>query len=146
MAPRAGTPAGCLALLRAGVLLALRFLALPLHARLLVVLAPASLGEDAALLDLLVEAAEGAFERLVLTHSDFGQSRFTSSGFGLVPCDRARQPKRRLAVRPNPCHPADGPPECSRGPRRGQTSDDLPGRPRTTPQRPPKLRLSSLAQ
>src|SRR4051794_5311666 len=59
---------------RSGVLLALRFLALPLHARLLVVLATASLGEDAGLLDLLVEAAEGAFERLVLTHSDFCQS------------------------------------------------------------------------
>src|SRR5436853_477448 len=85
MAPREGAhlargPRGCLALRRAGVLLALRFLALPLHARLLVVLAAASLGEDPALLDLLVEAAEGAFERLVLTHSDFGQSRFTSSG------------------------------------------------------------------
>src|SRR5918911_3576563 len=87
MAPRAGAPraqsGGCLALLRPGVLLALRFLALPLHARLLVVLASASLGEDAALLDLLVEAAEGAFERLVLTHSDFGQSRFTSLGHTL---------------------------------------------------------------
>jgi hypothetical protein len=64
-----------LALLRPGVLLALRFLALSLHARLLVVLASASLREDAALLDLLVEAAKGAFERLVLTHSDFCQSR-----------------------------------------------------------------------
>src|SRR4051794_39777478 len=68
------------ALARSCVLLALRFLALPLHRRLLVVLTTASLGEDPALLDLLVEAAEGAFERLVLTHSDFGQSRFTSSG------------------------------------------------------------------
>src|ERR1051325_6497660 len=63
------------ALLRAGVLLALRFLALPLHARLLVVLAPASLGENAALLDLLVEAAKGALERLVFPHSDVSQSR-----------------------------------------------------------------------
>src|SRR5580765_8071646 len=63
-----------------GVLLALRFLALALHARLLVVLASASLGEDAGLLDLLVEAAQGAFERLVLTHSDLCQSRFTSPG------------------------------------------------------------------
>src|SRR4029078_8925284 len=68
------------ALRRPCVLLALRFLALPLHARLLVVLAAASLGEDAGLLDLLVEAAQGALERLVLTHSDFCQSRFTSSG------------------------------------------------------------------
>src|SRR5439155_17222314 len=65
-----------------GVLLALCFLALSLHARLLVVLAPASLGEDATLLDLLVEATQGAFERLVLTHSDFCQSRFTSPGQG----------------------------------------------------------------
>jgi len=46
------------------------------------VLASASLGEDAALLDLLVEATQGAFERLVLTHSDFCQSRFTSPGQG----------------------------------------------------------------
>ena len=45
-------------------------------------LASASLGEDATLLDLLVEAAQGAFERLVLTHSDFCQSRFTSPGLG----------------------------------------------------------------
>jgi hypothetical protein len=44
------------------------------------VLAPASLGEDATLLNLLVEATQGAFERLVLTHSDFCQSRFTSPG------------------------------------------------------------------
>src|SRR4029078_961474 len=65
--------------LRTGVLLALGFLALPLHGRLLVVLAPASLGEDAALLDLLVEAAQGALERLVLPYSDFSQSVFTSS-------------------------------------------------------------------
>src|SRR5687768_8421111 len=70
--------------LRSGVLLALGFLALPLHGWLLVVLAAASLGEDAALLDLLVEAAEGAFERLVLSHSDFSQSVFTSSDQGLA--------------------------------------------------------------
>src|SRR4051794_30623513 len=99
MAPRAGTPAGCLALLRAGVLLALRFLALPLHARLLVVLAAASLGEDAGLLDLLVEAAEGAFERLVLTHTDFCQSRFTSPGSGLGCWFHARS-HRRATVPP----------------------------------------------
>src|SRR5215211_3796254 len=73
-------PPGGSALARSCVLLALRFLALPLHARLLVVLATASLGEDPALLDLLVEAAKGALERLVLTHSNFGQSGFTSSG------------------------------------------------------------------
>src|SRR5204863_1707434 len=80
--------------LRPGVLLALRFLALALHARLLVMLASASLGEDAGLLDLLVEAAQGAFERLVLTHSDFCQSRFTSSGSCLV-CILAGRSRRR---------------------------------------------------
>src|SRR5262249_45431040 len=74
--------------LRSGVLLALRFLALPLHAGLLVVLASTSLREDPALLDLLVEAAQGAFERLVLTHSDFSQSVFTSSGLSLASCVR----------------------------------------------------------
>src|SRR3954470_11023053 len=80
------TPApGGSALARSCVLLALCFLALPLHRRLLVVLAAACFGEDATLLDLLVEAAECALERLVLTNSDFGQSRFTSSGRGLVP-------------------------------------------------------------
>ena len=47
-------------------------------------LAPASFGEDATLLDLLVEATQGAFERLVLTHSDFCQSRFTSPGLRLA--------------------------------------------------------------
>src|SRR3982751_965417 len=125
MAPRAGArlragPWGCLAYLRAGVLLALRFLALPLHARLLVVLAATSLGEDPALLDLLVEAAEGAFERLVLTHSDFGQSGFTSSGLGLA-SRSARQPGRQLSFRPD-VHPGRRPPECSRGPCTGQTS------------------------
>src|SRR4051794_17915104 len=76
--------------LRSGVLLALRFLALALHRWLLVVLAPASLGEDAALLDLLVEASQGAFERLVLSHSDFSQSRFTSPGRGSRCLRRAR--------------------------------------------------------
>ena len=85
------------ALLRAGVLLALRFLALPLHARLLVVLATASLRENAALLDLLVEAAKGAFERLVLTHANFGQSGITSSGSTSCTRDRglvAQRPDR----------------------------------------------------
>jgi hypothetical protein len=62
------------------------------------VLASASLGQDATLLDLLVEAAQGAFERLVLSHSDFSQSVFTSSGPGLVPRVRraAGQPGRVL--------------------------------------------------
>src|SRR5258706_11500607 len=83
-----------------GVLLALRFLALALHARLLVVLATASLGEDAGLLDLLVEAAQGAFERLVLTHSDFCQSRFTSSGSGLVRILAGRSRRRHGSPHP----------------------------------------------
>ena len=54
-------------------------------------LASASLGEDATLLDLLVEAAQGAFERLVLPHSDFSQSVFTSYDQGLAfPASGAR--------------------------------------------------------
>ena len=53
-------------------------------------LASASLGEDAALLDLLVEATQGAFERLVLTHSDFSQSVFTSPGLESCRAHRAR--------------------------------------------------------
>src|SRR5215210_2400766 len=114
------TPAGCLALLRAGVLLALRFLALPLHARLLVVLAPASLGEHPALLDLLVEAVEGAFERLVLTHSDFGQSRFTSSGFTRAFGSPLASPAASLSFSAI-CSPGRRPTECSRGSSRGQT-------------------------
>ena len=55
-------------------------------------LASASLGEDAALLDLLVEAAQGAFERLVLSHSDFSQSVFTSSDQGLVASTSGARP------------------------------------------------------
>ena len=84
---RAGRPAGrelqSVSLPASGGLLALRFLALALHAGLLVVLASASLGEDAALLDLLVEASQGTLEGLVLAYSDFSQSRFTSSGHDL---------------------------------------------------------------
>src|SRR5450759_3622243 len=90
------------AVARARVLLALCFLPLPLHRGLLVMLASASLGEDATLLDLLVEAAERALERLVLTHSDFGQTRFTSSGRGLAPASRARCPTAQGASR-QPC-------------------------------------------
>src|SRR5262245_43999761 len=89
------SPVWDLALGRPCVLLALGFLALPLHARLLVVLAAASLGEDAGLLDLLVEAAQGALERLVLTHSDFCQSRFTSFGSVSRPDPPARRHRRR---------------------------------------------------
>src|SRR5829696_10567093 len=98
-------PSSRSALRRPCVLLALRFLALPLHARLLVVLATASLGEDAGLLDLLVEAAEGALERLVLTHSNFCQSGIhllglssghapgsSPNGVGAVPVSRAARP------------------------------------------------------
>ncbi len=83
-------------------------------------LASASLGEDAALLDLLVEAAQGALERLVLTHSDFCQSRDHLPRPGMLrfaprvgrrsrggPDERARTLGRRLA-------------ESSRGPRTGQ--------------------------
>ena len=73
-----GRPSSLRCLVLAGGLLALRFLALALHARLLVVLASSSLREDAALLDLLVEASEGALEGLVLTDTDLCQPRITS--------------------------------------------------------------------
>src|SRR5687767_6658647 len=99
------------ALRRSRVLLALRFLALPLHARLLVVLATASLGEDARLLDLLVEAAEGALERLVLTHSNFCQSGIHLLGLSV------RSRTRLVAQRPG-CmqrRRAPKPPECVTG-------------------------------
>src|SRR4029453_15057878 len=91
-------------------------------------LASASLGEDAALLDLLVEAAQGAFERLVLTHSDFSQSRFTSPGLG----SRARA----SGSRPTGPHASrtvsrQGPPEHSRGSRPGQTPGSAIAEPRT---------------
>src|SRR5438552_3602525 len=102
----AGGQPGGLGLRRPGVLLALRFLALALDARLLVVLATASLGEDAALLDLLVEASQGAFERLVLTHADFCQSGITSPG----------QPFARRAGGPPSTEPA---PATRDGPRAG---------------------------
>jgi hypothetical protein len=81
-------PSGRSALRRSGVLLALGFLALALHAGLLVVLATASLGEDARLLDLLVEAAQGALERLVLAYSDFCQLRIHLLGL-FVSCPRS---------------------------------------------------------
>ena len=61
-------------------------------------LASASLGEDATLLDLLVEATQGTFERLVLTHSDFSQSVFTSPGQESFSVRQARgQPARTRA-------------------------------------------------
>ncbi len=81
-------------------------------------LASASLGEDATLLDLLVEAAQGAFERLVLSHSDFSQSVFTSSDLGLVLLTSGARPTG-LDVCPTVMPPE--PPECSGGFRVGQT-------------------------
>ena len=92
--------------------------------RLLVVLTSTSFGEDPALLDLLVEAAERALERLVLTHSDFGQSRFTSSGRELAPATRARCPAARGRPgwrRAGHANPAGRPPECMPHPEGGQT-------------------------
>jgi len=90
-------------------------------------LASASLGEDATLLDLLVEAAERALERLVLTHSDFGQSRFTSSA-GVSHPPPARDARRRRGRPGSHAHtrhakPAGRPPECTRGPGKGQTPE-----------------------
>jgi hypothetical protein len=55
-------------------LLALRFLALALHARLLIVLTATGLGQNAALLNLFVETAQGTLEAFVFTHTDFCQS------------------------------------------------------------------------
>jgi hypothetical protein len=49
------------------------FLLLTLHARLFVVFAAAGLREDAVLLNALVEALQGAFERLVIADDDFCQ-------------------------------------------------------------------------
>ncbi len=114
-------PAGRSALRRSSVLLALCFLALALHAGLLVVLASASLGEDARLLDLLVEAAQGAFERLVLTNSDFCQYRFTPSGLGCVQVSRVADRQRH-----SPGRHAVGPPECM--PIRGEVQPRGAGR------------------
>src|SRR5919112_4616845 len=57
-----------------GCLSLLGFLALSLHAGLLVVLAASCLSQDSRLLDLLVEATQRALERLVLAHADFCQT------------------------------------------------------------------------
>src|SRR4051794_22013837 len=111
-------PSGRSALRRSRVLLALCFLALPLHARLLVVLAAAGLGEDAGLLDLLVEAAEGALERLVLTHSNFCQSGIHLPGPGVR---RGSRLVARRARRGPLASVLAGPPECGTGPLEGQT-------------------------
>jgi hypothetical protein len=56
-----------------------RFLAregllLPLHGRLLVVLALADLGEDTRLLSGLLEALEGALDGLTVLHSNTGHA------------------------------------------------------------------------
>ena len=60
--------------LDARTLALLGFLALALHAGLLVVLAAPCLGQDAGLLDLLVEPSQRALERLVLAHANFRQT------------------------------------------------------------------------
>src|SRR6185369_12161082 len=118
-------PFGRSALRRPCVLLALCFLALALHAGLLVVLATAGLSEDPRLLDLLVEAAQGALERLVLAHSDFCQSRIHLLGLliwfapGCV-AQRARQLLPDLRPHDVPDRLPE-PPECSRGSVEGQT-------------------------
>ena len=57
-----------------GYLALLGFLALALHAGLLVVLAASCLGQDAGLLNLLVEPTQRALERLVLAHANFCQT------------------------------------------------------------------------
>ena len=57
-----------------GCLSLLGFLALALHAGLLVVLAASCLSQDSRLLDLLVESTQRALERLVLAHADFCQT------------------------------------------------------------------------
>src|SRR5512135_3460284 len=101
------------ALRRPRVLLALGFLALALHARLLVVLAAASLGEDAGLLDLLVEAAQGTLERLVLTNSDFCQSGVHLLGPRSRTPAGPSDPAPALVARRASVRPLAGPPECS---------------------------------
>src|SRR3954466_11194061 len=50
-----------------------RFLLLPLHTRLLIMLAPPRLRQNALLLDLLVETLQSRFETLVVTDCYFGQ-------------------------------------------------------------------------
>ena len=85
-------------------------------------LATASLGEDARLLDLLVEAAEGALERLVLTHSNFCQSRNSpppASGLASLRPSALGADRRHVTARSAVAPPE--PPEHSRAPRGGQT-------------------------
>ena len=56
-------------------------------------LASASLGKNAALLNLLVEASQGTLEGLVFAYADFSQSGITS---------------RRRSCKPHPCSAAGG--------------------------------------
>ncbi len=86
-------------------------------------LATAGFGEDAALLDLLVEATQGAFERLVLSHSDFSQSVFTSSDPGLVSHASGARP---IGLDASPTTVPPEPPESTRGPREGQMVGSRP--------------------
>src|SRR6185503_1047784 len=109
-------PSSRSALRRPCVLLALCFLALPLHAQLLVMLTPTSLGEDAKLLDLLVEAAKSALEHLVLTHSDFCQSGIHLLGLSFSPRNRlvaqrlgCVPPARAAGAYPSPALPSTAP-------------------------------------
>ena len=85
LAPHASGPpwAGSrcdLALLRAGGLLALGFLALALHAGLLVVLAATCLGEIPLCWIFLLKRRRALSKVSILTRSNFCQSRFTSRG------------------------------------------------------------------
>src|SRR5687767_14592642 len=68
-----------------GCLSLLGFLALSLHAGLLVVLAASCLSQDSRLLDLLVESTQRALEGLVLAHADFCQTSRLLSAHVFVP-------------------------------------------------------------
>src|SRR5438067_1885780 len=133
MAPREGAhlargPRGSLALRRAGVLLALRFLALPLHARLLVVLAAASLGEDPALLDLLVEAPAPPFGAFVVGCARGKRPRHPPASAPIVvPLQLAGPPpaKLRTVLRDPVGWPDRAPWPLLRGQEPGRQLDDL---------------------
>src|SRR5262245_39436632 len=112
-------------LLRAGGLLALRFLALALDAGLLIVLASASLGQNAALLDLLVEAPQGTLEGLVFSYADFSQSGIASRRPNLRPSHARRRGPSRGEARErgrftSKRYPRQGPPQCTRTARQPQ--------------------------
>src|SRR3990167_9481179 len=93
-------PSGRSALRRSGVLLALGFLALALHAGLLVVLAAASLGEDSRLLDLLVEATQGALERRFFPSSAFYHLRIHLLGLFIWGRQKSELAKTRRSRAP----------------------------------------------